>query len=220
MSDGIPRMTVEWPWNPGHAYRLYVVGSAEKCRRLFRFWFSKKDQSLYLMPLYDREFTVQTLGPGEPAAYAHCPGPKKDFHLSLHERGVVKLTTCSAQPILREVVYEGSDVRHLATFQINTVENLPKASLDEFNKPKKDQLNVPIPALPGAPVMITAYCVKETANWSPPVLGNAFMLHYKTKMIGKDHNFHFVVWQELAMAKGAEDIALQLGKEGDAYCGL
>ena len=46
------------------------------------------------------------------------------------------------------------------------------------------------------------------------------MLHYKTKMIGKDHNFHFVVWQELAMAKGAEDIALQLGKEGDAYCGL
>ena len=218
MSNGIPIMLVEWPWDPGHAYRLYVIGTEEKCRRLFRIWFSKNDQSLYLMPLYNRKFTVQTLGSEEPKAYTHCPG--KDFHLSLHERGVVRLTTSNEKPILRHVVYEGGDVRHLATFQINTVESLPETSLDEFNKPKRNQLNVPIPALPVAPVMITTYCVKETTDWSPPVLGNAFMLHYKTKMIGKDHNFHFVVWQELAMTKGAGDIALQLGQEGDAYCGL
>ena len=112
------------------------------------------------------------------------------------------------------------DVRHVVTFQINSIENLPTATLEEINKPKGGHLYLPVVGFPSAPLMLTVYCTRENTGWSPPGMGNTIMNHYKTKMAGKDYNFHFVNWQNLAMQKGEGNIALQFGGADDAFYGL
>ncbi len=218
MGSNIPMMTTEWPWNPNHKYKFYVLGVVGPHRWLLTVWFSNKDQSVYVKPEYTREFAVQLVGSGQRKSYRHRPGA--DFHLSLHETGAVKLTTSETQTFLREELSAKKDVRHVVTFQINSIENFPTANLEEINKPKGGYLYLPVVGFPSAPLMLTAYCVRESTDWSPPSMGNTMMNHYKTKMTGKDYNFHFVVWQNLGMQKGEGDIALQFGGEDDTFYGL
>ncbi len=218
MDRNIPVITMVWPWNPNHKYKFYVLGVDAVPRWLLTVWFSNKDQSIYVTPLYDREYSVQSVGSGERESYRHRPGA--DFHLSLHESGVVNLTTSETQERLREQLDAKKDVRHVVTFQINTIENLPAANLEEINKPKGGHLYLPVVGFPSAPLMLTVYCARESTDWSPPGMGNTMMNHYKTKMVGKDYNFHFVVWQNLAMRKGEGDIALQVGGKDDTFYGL
>lgn len=207
-----------WPWNPNHKYRFYSIGANEEPRWLLTVWFSNKDQSVYVKPAYTREYTVQSVGSGQRESYRHRPGA--DFHLSLHETGAVKLTTSETQTFIREELSAKKDVRHVVTFQINSIENLPTANLEEINKPKGGHLYLPVIGFPSAPLMLTVYCGRESTDWSPPGMGNTIMNHYKTKMAGKDYNFHFVVWQNLGMQKGEGDIALQFGGEDDTLYGL
>ena len=214
MDKKIPVLTVSWPWNPNHRYRFYVFGLDHVPRWLFTIRFSNRDQSIYMTPLYEREYAVQSVGSEQDAQFRHRPG--SDFHLSLHESGVVNLTTSDARVRLREQQKPNQDVRHVATFQINSIENLPATTLDEINNPKGGHLYLPIVGLPVAPLMLTVYCAKEDANWSPGGLGDAMMMHYKTKMKAKDFNFHFVQWQNLAMPKGPGDISLTFGWDNDS----
>ena len=218
MDSNIPVMTLEWPWNPNHKYKFHVLGVDRVHRWLLTVWFSNKDQSVYVMPEYKREYSVQWVGSGQRGSHRHRPGA--DFHLSLHETGAVKLTTSETQTFLREELSAKKDVRHVVTFQINSIENLPTATLEEINSPKGGHLYLPLGGFPSVPLMLTVYCAKESTNWSPPGIGNTMMIHYKTKMAGKDYNFHFVDWQNRAMQKGEGDIALQFGGADDALYGL
>ncbi|MCI0588345.1 MAG: hypothetical protein L0323_16055 [Planctomycetes bacterium] len=218
MDTKIPGMTVSWPWNPNHRYRFYVMGFDHVLRWLFTIRFSNKDQSVYVTPLYDREYAVQSVGSGQNSEFKHRPG--SDFHLSLHESGVVNLTTSDARARLRERLDVRKDVRHVATFQINSIANLPTTTLTEINAPRGGHLYLPVVGFPSAPLMLTIICAKESANWSPPGMGNAMMLHYASRMQGKDYNFHFVQWQNLAMPKGAGDVGLQFGGGKDSLYGL
>lgn len=194
------------------------MGADMQQRWLITVRFSNKDQSIYLTPLYEREYVVQSIGKDEPTWFPHRPGA--DFHLSLHESGVVNLTTSEARVRLRKELTKTRDVRHVLTIQINSTDNLPLATLDEINDPKGGDLYLPIVGFPTAPLMLTMYCAKESANWSPPALGNSMMMHYKTLMRGKEYNFHFVQWQYLRMSKGDGDVAIQFGKEGDGFHGV
>ncbi len=207
-----------WPWNPKHNYRFYAIGAIEAPRCLLTVGFSNKDQSIYVTPLYDREYSVQSVGSGKRTCYRHRLGA--DFHLSLHESGVVNLTTSETQTFLREELSVKKDVRHVVTFQINSIENLPMTTLEEINSRRGGRLYLPVVGFPSAPLMLTVYCARESTNWSPPGMGNTMMNHYKTKMAGKDYNFHFVNWQNLATQKGEGDIALQFGGADDAFYGL
>ncbi len=218
MDKKIPVLNLSWPWNPNHRYRFYVIGLDHVPRWLFTIRFSNKDQSLYVTPLYEREYAVHWVRSRQDAQFRLCPG--SDFHLSLHESGVVNLTTSDARARLRKHLKLKQDVRHVATFQINSIENLPATTLEEINKPKGGHLYLPIVGFPVAPFMLTVYCAKEDANWSPRGLGNAMMMHYKTKMNAKDFNFHFVQWQNLAMRKGTGDIALTFGGDNDSLYDL
>ncbi len=218
MEINIPVMTLVWPWNPNHKYRFYAIGENEAPRWLLTVRFSNKDQSIYVTPLYDRAYSVQSVGSGKRTCYRHRLGA--DFHLSLHESGVVNLTTSETQEKLREQLDAKKNVRQVVTFKINSIENFPTANLEEINKPKGGRLYLPVVGFLSAPLMLTVYCVRESTDWSPPGMGNTMMNHYKTKMPGKDYNFHFVVWQDLRMLKGEGDIALQFAGEDDTFYGL
>ncbi len=220
MDSNIPVMTLEWPWNPNHKYKFYVPGVDGAPRWLLTVWFSNKDQSVYVKPEYTREYSVLSIKSGKRTLYRHRPGPRADFHLSLHETGAVKLTTSETETFLREELNAKMDLRHVVTFQINSVENLPTANVEEINKPKGGHLYLPVVGFPTAPLMLTVYCARESTDWSPPGIGNTMAFHYKSKMKGKDYNFHFVNWQHSAMQKGEGDIALQFGGEDDAFYGL
>jgi hypothetical protein len=218
MDNKIPGMTVSWPWNPNHWVRFYVMGLDQVPRWLLTIKFSNKDQSIFVTPLYDREYAVQSFGSGQNAQFKHRQG--SDFHLSLHESGVVNLTTSDARARLREQVDVKKDVRHVAIFQINCIENLPATTLEEINNPKGGHFYLPIVGFPSVPLMLTVCCGKESANWSSPGMGNAMIMHYKTKMKGKDYDFHFVQWQNLAMPKGTGDVDLKFGGDDDNFYGL
>lgn len=218
MNNEIPVLTTSWPWNPNHRYRFYVIGLDHVPRWLFTIRFSNKDQSLYLTPLYEREYSVQSMGSGQDTHFKQSPG--SDFHLSLHESGIVNLTTSDGRVRLREHLEPKQDVRHVVTFQINSTKNLPATTLEKINNPKGAHLYLPIVGLPVAPLMLTVYCAKEDANWSPPSLGNTMMTHYKTEMKAKDYNFHFIQWQDLVMQKGVGDIALSFGGNNDSLYNL
>ena len=193
------------------------MGADTQMRWLITIRFSNKDQSIYLTPLYEREYVVRSVG-DESTSFAHHP--RADFHLSLHQSGVVNLTTSEANARRRNELAVKSDVRHVLTFQINSTDNLPLATLDDINNPKGGHLYLPIVGFPIAPLMLTVYCAKESANWSPPALGNSMMIHYKTAMRSKDYNFHFVQWQDLRMSKGEGDVAMQYGGEDDSFYGV
>ena len=218
MSTEMSILNLSWPWNPNHKYRFYATGPGIGSRWLFTIRFSNVDQSIYVIPLYEREYIVQSTGDGARTSFRHRPGT--DFHLSLHESGVVNLTTGEATARLRKELSDKGEVRHIVTFQINATDNLPIATLEEINNPKGGHLPMAIVGFPTAPLMLTVYCAKETAEWSPRSLGNTMMIHYKTLMRGKDYNFHFVQWQHLAMPKGEGDLGIQFGGEDDSFYGV
>lgn len=218
MSTEMPIMNLSWQWNAKRKYKFYVLGAKGEYRRFLRVWFSKTDQSIYAQPLYERNFVVQTTVDGTLSSVEHRAG--LDFHLSLHESGVVNLSTSDDSVRLRKELSGTSEVRHIVTIQINSIGDLPVATQEEINNPKQRYLHLPISGFPTAPLMLTVYCAKETANWSPPSLGNSMMIHYKTLMRGKDYNFHFVQWQDLAMPKGEGDIGIQFGGENDGFYGV
>lgn len=181
--------------------------------------FSNKDQSIYITPLYDQEYTVLSLSEEEKRSFRHRPGA--DFHLSLHESGIVNLTTSDEGARLRKQVSAGRDVRHVVTFQINSIEHLPETTLEEVNRPKDGHLYLAIPAfVPLAPMMLSVFCAKDSAGWQPPGMGNIIQVDYKTRLKGKDYSFHFVQWQDLRMKRGETDIALQFGGKDDRFFGV
>ena len=94
------------------------------------------------------------------------------------------------------------------------------ATLEEINSRRGGRLYLRLVGFPSAPLMLTVYCAKESAKFRPPVIGNTMALHYKSKMKGKNYNFHFVNWQDSAMQKGEGDFALQFGGEDDTFYGL
>jgi len=194
------------------------MGQDTQFRRWMTVRFSNKDQSIYLIPLFEQEYVVQSIEKDVRTSFVHRPD--SDFHLSVHESGIVNLTTSEAKGRLKKELTEKKDMRHVLTFQINSTDNLPLATLDELNNPMGGHFNLPFVGLPNAPVMLTVYCVKESANWSPPALGNSVVIHYKTPMRGKDYNFHFVQWQDLKMPKGAGDMAIQYGGADDSFYGV
>lgn len=218
MDKKILTMTASWPWNPNHRYRFYVMGEDLVARWLFTVRFSNRDQSIYITPLYEKEYAVQSLEWEERTLFHHRPGA--DFHLSLHESGVVNVTTSDKRARLRHQVNVRADVRHVVTFQINSITNLPIAPLDEINSPRGGHLHLPIVGFPNAPLMLTVYCSKKDTEWTAPALGNSMMMHYKTEMKGKSYNFSFVQWQDLNMSRGEGDIALQFGGENDTFYGV
>ena len=67
----VPVMTVEWPWNPNHKIKFHAIGVDPESRWLFRITFTNKDQSLYLTPLYDRDFVIQTMSSNPPEDHHH-----------------------------------------------------------------------------------------------------------------------------------------------------
>ena len=97
---------------------------------------------------------------------------------------------------------EPSPIRHVATFQLNQLNFFEKATDEEFNNPKGGHTHLPMIGFGVAPIMLTIYCVRKDEDWKLPLLGNSYMLHYKSEMKGKDYNFEFVVWQDLKMPFG------------------
>lgn len=212
----IPGMTLTWPWNWNHTYTFYANDGVTPPRRLINVRFSEGDQSVYMMPLYEREFVVQSFGKDGKKAKQFTHRPGGDFHLSMHDSGIVNLTTSEGEARLVREVRERKGARHVATFQINSTDNFPVASLDEIENPKGKHMNLPLLGSPIAPRMLTVYSVKESANWLLPSLGNSAIIDYKSIMRGKDYNFHFVLWQNQQMPKGDGDIAMWFGGEGVA----
>ena len=217
MSAEIPMMDLSWPLNPNHKCRFYVERGWES-RWLLSVSFSNKDESLYVTPLYAREYVVQSIGGGARTSFAHDPGA--NFHLSFHESGVVNLTTSQANARLRKELSGKVEVRHIVTFQINSVDEFPIATLEQINNRKGGYMYLPIVGFQPAPLMLTVYCAKQAAGWSPPRLGNSMMLRYQAAMRGKDYGVHFVVWQDLEMPKGEGDLGLQFGGEDDSFYGV
>lgn len=213
-NDPVPGMTVTWPWNPNHRYRIYTCSPEGVFRRLFAVRFSNKDQSIYLTPLCEGEFSFQSSPSGVIQGQYH---PGLDVYISLHESGVVNVTTTDERKRVRERLDLVTDVRHVVTLQFNSLERFPEATLEEVNLPKGGHLNLPMMVIPDAPVMLTVVCAKEAAGWSPPRMGDTFMLHYKSMMKGKDYNVHFIQWQDTRMPKGMGDIGIRFGRSDDNF---
>jgi hypothetical protein len=212
----VPALRVEWPWNPNHKYRVYASRPTGDCRWLLTVRFSNKDQSLYLAPHYNGPVAIQAAKSGKLAQGESAPGV--DLHLSLHESGIVNLTTNMGRTCLHEDLHPEANVRHVATLQFNSVDAFPEATLEDINTPRGGHLHIPLMAVAFAPIMLTIVCAKESANWNSPGLGNTMMMHIKTKMNGKDYNFHFVQWQDVRMPKGDGDIGMKFGGEiADLY---
>lgn len=205
MADVFPWLRVSWPWNPNHRYRLYMMDAASTFRRMMTVRSSNKDASIYLTPLYEREYSVQSADGN--ISLGHRPGA--DFHLSLHETGVVNLTTSEGQVRLRGPLSVDKDPLHVATLQINSLESFPEASLEEINRPKGQHLKIPMFGFPGCPMMLSVYVVRDVTTWNMPILGNAFMIDYETTLTNGQYVFHFIQWQQLGMPPGRGDVALQ-----------
>lgn len=212
-----PGMTLEWPWNPNHKFKFYTL-DGDKIRWLFRIAFSNKDQSLYLIPLYDRDFVIRSLTSNPVEDSTHKQG--QNFKLSLHESGVVNLTTSSGSVRIRDTLDTKHPVRQVATLQINSTDNLPTASLEEINSPQGGYLYLPVFGFPRIPIMLSMLCSEAKADWSPPGVGNVMNINYKTRMKDKAHFFHFVVWQDGAMSQGEGDIGLSWGDQYNSLFGL
>jgi hypothetical protein len=218
MDMTIPGMTAEWPWHPKHKIKFYAIGLDHEFRWLFRISFAKKDQSLYLTLLTDEDIVTRAKGSIPTSDRLHRSGD--DFHLLLHESGIVNMTDSSGKPRVQGAVVKANPVRHIATLQFNSINNMPVASMDEINNPPNGYIFVPVAGFPGAPIMLSILCSTAEAAWSPPGVGNTMNLHYKTRMTGKAHYFHFVTWQNLAMSRGEGDIGILYGEKGNARFGL
>jgi hypothetical protein len=202
MANSVPYLSVTWEWNSNHRYRFYVFTGLGDCVRLFTVRFSNKDQSVYLSP----SFIGATKG--------------ADFHLSIHESGIVNLTHADSSHRVKKNTQEAAPLRHVATFQLNQLELFEAATHEEFNNPKSGHNHVPIVGFGTSPIMLTTYCVEKGSDWSPPLLGNSHMVHYKSEMKGKNYNFEFVIWQDLEMPFGQGSMAVQFGGENDGFYGV
>ncbi|MCI0402287.1 MAG: hypothetical protein L0212_02045 [Acidobacteria bacterium] len=75
--------------NPNHKYRLALFGLDS--RWLADLSFVKRDESIYLMPLIDREYTLDlpdSLG----QRIQHQVLPNSGFHISLHASETINIT--------------------------------------------------------------------------------------------------------------------------------
>ncbi len=211
----VPRMRITIKWQPKHEIKFYTTDNRLEFRWLFKIKFSNKDHSLLFFPFSNSDYSIESIKDDLRHSLQCRRGG--NIYISLHESGVVNIHTSDPTHRQRMQLNKKTDIRHVATVQFNSIVNLPSATIDEVNAHKKNQQHFPLNGFPHAPVMCTIYCIKKELEWSPPVLGNAMMLHYEIIMPGKAYDFHFVAWQNLNMPKGEGVLAFQFGGENDQF---
>lgn len=204
----IPFLHLTTDLKANQKYRFYSINGHD-FHWLLKFWFSKADQSLYLMPMYDNDFSVMTIEKGVRNIFEHKVG--HDFHLSLHNKtGVINLTTSDGQDRLRHELDKGVPVQKVTTILISTIEKFPKTTQEEINNPKKRNIYLPLMGIhPHAPIALTIYCVEKDVEFKVPEHGNTFQIIYSTELINNDYVFHFVLWQDTRLEKQLGDVAMQ-----------
>ena len=209
----VPFLNLSWPWNAKHPICFHLMDATATFRRFLTVGFSNKDASIYLMPAYEDEYSVQSMDGS--VSLRHQRGKK--FRISLHPSGVVNLHTSERQPRLRGPLSIKRDPLHVVTLQINQQENLPEASIAEFNSPNGGHLNLPMFGFPTCPMMLSVFVVCDNERWNTPHLGNKLLADYETRLTNGRHVFHFVQWQQSDMPRGVGDIGLQLFDGASAH---
>ena len=189
-------------------------------RWLHTLGFARSDQSVYIIPTFTEGFMSESVALRQ--VFHHQPGQGSDYHLSLHETGMVNLSSGRTRTCLR-----ASDpgplpaVRHLATCQVNSIEHLPAADTDEVERGKRRYTY--FPAFLGLPVamapfMLSIFVAKNDLGWEPPLLGDALGMHLVVQP-QRDWDFHFLTWQQSNVPRGRAEIAIQFGTPGDGMVG-
>jgi hypothetical protein len=205
----IPSVDISiYRFKPKHKYTFHVVAPTAQIHRLLTLAFGS-DQSIYLFPQFSCDFTFCLLD--KDARSVSC-SQGESHKLSIHETGVLKFTSSSREVWLEKRTDPRQPVRHLYTVAVNQFDHLPTVGSTEFNHPKAKHINLLLVGVHfGVPIFKSVFCVRNDANWTPPILGNTLMQRYVTQLRDRDYKYHFIIWQNTNAEKGLGDIAFSFG---------
>src|SRR5687768_9427037 len=118
---------------PSDKYRLALIGLPAN-RWLADLRFVARDESLYIMPLFDRAFKIWM----RDSAERYTVAPRSGFHISVHHSGRLNLSFGSyrskeLRPWLRDDPATGP----LFAIVVNGTNNLPIATDEAINQPAR-----------------------------------------------------------------------------------
>ena len=205
---GVPILKIQVDrFNPNHKYRFYTMSLQGQFYWVFTMRFSNKDKSIYVIPSVANDYVLKVLDGNSQGEYKCYSGD--DNHLSLHESGVINYKTPRDNLRLRGTMEKGQPIQKMFTLAINRYDNLQPSDITEINKPKGGHVHLPIIGSNlQTSVFLAVYRVESTSQWSAPVLGNTFQLHFETHFKNKDFIVHFLIWQNTRIEHQEGDLAL------------
>lgn len=195
--------------NPNHRYRLALLGLDS--RWLADLSFVRRDESVYLMPLIQREYTIG-LADSNGARGEFRVLPDSGFHISLHSSGTVNITFGTQRVRLRSRSESEPRMGPLLAVVVNSLHTLRPAPMEEVNNPIPAGRRVmPLPGVwRDLPVGLTFYRSKVGESWQPQALGDIAQVHLHAPIRGKSVQYHVAVWQNASFIPPPGDVAFYL----------
>jgi hypothetical protein len=193
--------------NPNHRYRMALMG-LPPFHWLAELGVVKRDESLYLMPLIEREYTVSVLSStGHVGQYQVLPN--SGLHISYHDSGAVKATFGAQELVLRNPTGSRAALGPVFAFIINSSTGLREAALDEVNAaPAKKRVLPLLGAWRPGPVGVTVYRSASGTHWTAPVLADLVQANVHLPVRAKSVQYHVVVWQNDRFRPPPGDLAI------------
>ena len=206
--------------NPNDKYRLALSVSPSPP---IHYWladlrFAATNESVYLIPLIEHEYTVVVPdSAGNPKQYR--VRPRSSFHISLHERGVVRVSSRGQNIVVRPPTTETrATLGPVFAMIIRSMAGLGKVRMKEIKSPTGVAKQIDSPpgvralVLPGAwrpgPVGIRLDRSPRGGDWTAPPLGDLAQAHFHFTVRGKSVQYHVVVWQHMNLESVSGDIAI------------
>jgi hypothetical protein len=195
-------------FNPNHKYRFLVWVPPEQ-RWLAHLAFAKGDDSIYLAPHLQRQYTLTGHDCGG-SDFAIVVEPHHDLHVSFHESGAVNLTAGG-----RRIELRGKEPTaphpHILAVGIKDPSGLTATTDEKINALPKRYSVLPVTGFlhPG-PVYLSIFRVSMSEQWQMPGLSDTFQMHFECLVREKKVKYEFVVWQNAGLPQFAGQVAISL----------
>ena len=199
--------------NPKHKFRLALMNLPPPSYWLADLGIVKGDESLYLMPLIEREHTV-TMSNSAGHRSQHQVLPNSGLHIYLHHSGVVNVKFGAEAIRLREPTdAPGAPAALGPVFAVvvTSTAGLREATAEEINSPPVRKRVAPLLGAwrPG-PVGMTLYRAAAEPTWTAPILGDAVQANLHLPIRGKTVRYHLVVWQNQQFKPAGGELEIYL----------
>lgn len=196
--------------NHNHKYRMARMILPPPFYRLADLGIVKQDESLYLMPLIECEYTL-TMSNSAGHRSEHPVLPNSGLHIYLHDSGVVNVCFGTERIRLRDATGSPAALGPVFGIVVTSTAGLREATTDEINSsPAKKRVLPLVGAWRLGSVGMTLYRSAAESTWTAPTLGDAVQVNLHMPMQGKTVDYHLVVWQHQQLKPAGGELEIYL----------